>query len=172
MVNFMRRPALQGRVMLAVTIQAEEVLGAVLDIGLMTQVSSFPNVGIVILMKSFDRAIALRVINGGKDQFRPDMQGQPNHLAPDVRMGRAPTETAFIIHLGVVGQAKLLPDMDQEFGGLLGPALSKGLTGGVTGEPINRIETGHPVTAREKMRHNIDLAELMGLARLQMGVAD
>ncbi len=82
-------------------------------------------------------------------------------------MREAATETAFIVHLSVVRQPDRLPDVNQEGLGIAGPAAWGGLSGGIAGDDIDRIETRGRFPATEVVRDNIDLAQLPRGCRLQ-----
>ena len=102
-MHLKRHLLIQSAVMLAVAIQLEKVIRLLLDCLAALQIGIFPYVFVVVLVKAFDIAIALRVTYRGKDQLRTDLQCQTHHFAQHVPMGKPTTEATLVIHLGIAG---------------------------------------------------------------------
>ena len=117
--------------MLALPVAQKEFGGFLAHLLEITEIGVFPNVAIVLLMEPFDRTIALWVINRREQEFRADHQGEPDHQAHNMGMGRTATKAAFIIHLGVVRNANLLPYLDQKVRSIAGAPLGVGIASGI-----------------------------------------
>jgi len=92
-------------------------------------------------MEPFHRTITFWVPDRGKNQLSPHQQGQPHTLAQDIGVGKAATEAGFVIELGVSRNTDCLPEVDQKITGIRGSAMGIYLTGGITRNHINGIET-------------------------------
>jgi len=73
--------AMESRMMLTVSIGFEENGGIRLDSLQVRQIDLIPDVFRIILVKSLNETITLRVSDGRKDQLRSDGQSQAQHFA-------------------------------------------------------------------------------------------
>ena len=87
-------------------------------------------------------------------------------------MGRTTAETTFVVDLSVLSYSNGLPQMNQKLSRILGATLSKGLTGRIMGNHIQAIKTSHFLTSWQIVRHDVHLAQLMRLARLQVRIVE
>lgn len=101
---FIRCLTLQGGVMGAMTIEVKEMFGLALHGGWIGQIGVVPDVFLIVLMKTLHVAIALGMPHGRENQLGSDHERQTDTLAQDIRMGKAPAKTGFIVHLGVGGK--------------------------------------------------------------------
>jgi hypothetical protein len=90
-------------------------LGVPLDIQQVGELDFSPDIFGVILVKALNRAIALRVANGRENQLSSCQQLQAKHSAEASRVSKTTTETAFIIHLGIVRDPQFSPDLGPKF---------------------------------------------------------
>jgi hypothetical protein len=171
-MKFSRGLSVEGRMMVAVAVLGEESSAMLVDLGQILQGSLMPDMQIIVLVKTFNRTITFWMVGRAKNQFGANPEGQSDHLPQNCFVTKTAAETAFIIHLGILSQANLLPRIDQKPLGFFSPMVSEGLPSGITGDDINPIETSYGLTPTQIMGHNIHLDQLMGLGRVQTGVID
>jgi hypothetical protein len=87
-------------------------------------------------------------------------------------MGKSAAETRFIVHLGILGDTQRLPNMAQKSGGSHRTAVRESLSGRITGNYINRVETVEFGPPLQVMGHMINLAQLMRVLGLQSRVGN
>jgi hypothetical protein len=136
----------------------EEPIALFLYVGVVLQFGILPDVLVIILVESFYAPIALRMPDRAEDKFCSHVESEAKNLAQDSRVGEATAETPLVVHLGVLRDSYLLPDMNQKCLGVHRPSTFVSLARWIARNDIDGVETSHRVTASQVARHDVDLA--------------
>jgi hypothetical protein len=139
------------------SIVGEEPSALFLYVGTILQLGILPDMLAIVLVEPLYASIALWMPDRAEDKLCSHVESKAKDLAQDSRVGETTAETRLIVHLSVLRDSHLLPDMNQKGLGVHRPSTFVGLTRWIARNDIDGVETSHRITASQVARHNVDL---------------
>jgi hypothetical protein len=152
-----RTACTESAVMSAASIVSEEPIASLLYLITVLQFGILPDMLAVVLVEPFYASIALWMPDGAEDKLCSHVESKAKDLAQDSGVGETTAETSFVVHLGVLGDSHLLPDVNQKGLSVHRPSTFVGLACWIARNNIDGVEASYRVTASQVARHNVDL---------------
>ena len=123
-------------------------------------------------MKALYVAIALWMPDWAENQLCSNVEGKAQDFSQDARMGETAAEASLIVHLGILRNTYLLPDVSQESCRVCRATMLIGLTRRIARHDVDGVETSYRVAARQEVRHNVNLAQLPRFRWMETRILD